>query len=369
MTSKVLIKLPTAPFLQGKKAQLDLVSISERSQEGLTQVKQQGINIDKVAQLEQNMKFLQEQHHATLIALHQEVENLRQRNRDLQFQLVFAKGTVCVPSSPSSPEDNGSGFAKSKDSPVFVNITPLQIELLEQELQDLKASLEETKTHNQYLSKIIEHQKEKLEAVEGHKNKVLTADVGTQLKKYDLVDTEVKARLLFMESWVTEFRKENIRQRKEIEYLRATSTINGSTSRGGRSRDSNNSHHSRGSPTTATQEQTSHKFPPLETQSYWHRRMPRNGKARHDKQGLHSVGDSTALPHLLKCEHSRFRDYHNYYRESTGKYRGQLIPRDEVDTDFQSNRRDYRSGNSKDHQKEYVDSAEGSGNAENSQRH
>lgn len=42
---------------------------------------QQGINGDRTAQLEQNMKFLQDQHQATLIALHQEVELLRQRNR------------------------------------------------------------------------------------------------------------------------------------------------------------------------------------------------------------------------------------------------------------------------------------------------
>jgi len=32
-------------------------------------------------QLEQNMKFLQEQHQTTLVALHQEIESLRQRNR------------------------------------------------------------------------------------------------------------------------------------------------------------------------------------------------------------------------------------------------------------------------------------------------
>lgn len=86
------------------------------------------------------MKFLQEQHQATLVALHQEIECLRQRNRgnrdklalheylasnlfykrfitsaDLQFQLVFSKRAHHgAASSPSSPEDNGNGFAKSK---------------------------------------------------------------------------------------------------------------------------------------------------------------------------------------------------------------------------------------------------------------
>lgn len=40
-----------------------------------------------------------------------------------------------------------------------VNVTPLQVELLEKDLQDIKTSLQEAKTHNQYLSSIIEQQK------------------------------------------------------------------------------------------------------------------------------------------------------------------------------------------------------------------
>lgn len=104
---------------------------------------------------------------------------------DLQFQLVFSKGSTYVPSSPSSPEDNGSGFVKPKvhftiviyfvcilhrslfpqGSPVCVNITPLQVELLEKDLQDIKISLQEAKTQNQYLSEIIEEQKKLVAAI------------------------------------------------------------------------------------------------------------------------------------------------------------------------------------------------------------
>lgn len=46
-----------------------------------------------------------------------------------------------------------------QSSPICVNVTPLQVELLEKDLQDIKASLQEAKTHNQYLSNIIEQQK------------------------------------------------------------------------------------------------------------------------------------------------------------------------------------------------------------------
>lgn len=41
-----------------------------------------------------------------------------------------------------------------------VNVTPLQVELLEKDLQDIKTSLQETKTHNQYLLNIVEQQKQ-----------------------------------------------------------------------------------------------------------------------------------------------------------------------------------------------------------------
>lgn len=53
----------------------------------------------------QNMKFLQEQHQATLVALHLEVDSLRQRNRGklytIKFFILFTNGknevlTFCV---------------------------------------------------------------------------------------------------------------------------------------------------------------------------------------------------------------------------------------------------------------------------------
>ncbi|XP_076647980.1 uncharacterized protein LOC143356299 isoform X2 [Halictus rubicundus] len=177
MASEVLVKLPKVPtvstvqkvsFPQGKKPPSDIV-----------------------AQLEQNMKFLQEQHQVTLVALHEEVDSLRQRNRDLQFQLVFSKGSAFVPSSPSSPEDNGTGFAKPKDSPGCVNVAPLQVELLEKDLQDMKISLQEAKTQNQYLSEIVEKQKKKLDSsTEQKASKQSVTDVGIQVDCFRLNQTD-----------------------------------------------------------------------------------------------------------------------------------------------------------------------------------
>ncbi|KAK2577797.1 hypothetical protein KPH14_012003 [Odynerus spinipes] len=344
MTSKVLMKLPTVPFSQGKKPSPPDITLTERN-DGPIQTRQQNINVDRAAQLELNMKFLQEQHQATLVALHQEVETLRQRNRDLQFQLIFSKGTTCVPSSPSSPEDSGNGFAKQKDSPVCVNVTPLQVELLEKDLQDIKTSLQDAKTHNHCLTEIIEQQKKNLEELEKQKKKVNVADVGIQVgSKSDPSQEDIVTRLADAQAMVKRLHRENVDQRKEIATLKAASANNGGTSRGGRARDSNNSHHSRVSSTTGIQESTSQKFPPLQTQSYCHRRIQsfdhnsdyhRNGRSRYDKQDLHADTENTALPQLqngsMKSDTMifeppfyRYRAYHNYCRgDSNRKYRCQ----------------------------------------------
>ncbi|EZA54351.1 hypothetical protein DMN91_001636 [Ooceraea biroi] len=378
MTSKVLMKLPTVPFPQGKKAPPDLVSLNERN-DGLVHIRHQGLNVDRVMQLEQNMKFLQEQHQATLVALHQEIESLRQRNRDLQFQLVFSKRAHCgVPSSPSSPEDNGNGFAKSKGSPICVNVAPLQVELLEKDLQDIKASLQEAKTQNQYLSNIIEQQKKRLDATEEQnkieeKNKIEVADAAIQVG--DPVQASLVVLLEESYAMVKRLHKENLDQKKEIASLRAASANNAGSSRGGRSRDGNNGHHSRGSPTSTTQEQSSRKFPPLPIPSYWHRRSPRYSTNRHEKQDHQTEAESTVLPQLqngsvksapeaasFESTSYRSREYRNYGRDGNRKYRGQASRRD---SNHYYHSRDFKDRNAKDHPRDAEDTGESSKGTDN----
>lgn len=335
-------------FPQGKKPPTELVTHSDRNErneqsernEGVSLTHQQATNMDRVIQLEQNMKFLQEQQQITLIALHQEVETLRQKNRDLQFHLFFSKGSTCVASSPSSPEDNGTGFAKSKDSPVCVNATPLQVELLEKDLQDTKVALQEAKTQNHYLSEIIEQQKKKLDLSEEGKKKLLTVDVGVQVGgKLDPVGADLVACLKVADVMLKRLRKQNEEQRKEIASL--SHCIN----KAGQSC-SNNGQHNRGSP-TSTQDQTSHKFPPLQSRSFWCREVPRNGRSRHDRQQQDhcTESDSTALPQLqngngktdtviYESLFHRYPQYHKYCRAgSYRKYKGQTSQRDRRDGD------------------------------------
>ncbi|XP_078045952.1 uncharacterized protein LOC144474689 [Augochlora pura] len=255
---------------------------------------------DIVAQLEHNIKFLQERYQETLAGLHNEIDTLCQKNRDLQFQLVFQEESASVPISSSSPEDNETGFVKPKNSPV--NVAPSQVELLEKDLQDMKISLEdmkvslqEAKTQNQYLSEIVEQQKKKLDSsMEQKAIKQSVTDVGIQVDCFRLNQTEKEVLRRPVESMLKSLMKRNEDQGKEIEKLKKELEIVASVNKGGRSRVSNKGHHNRVSSTSSTQEQIPHKFPPLQNQS----RTSRNGRNRHHKQYHQSEVDFTMLPQL-----------------------------------------------------------------------
>lgn len=107
------------------------------------------------------------------------------------------------------------------------------------------------------------------------KDRQSTIDIGIQVcNRLDPVQTDLLSCLADLTATVTRLNKRNKEQRKEIAMLKsAPGNTNGN--RGARSRESNNSHHSRESPTSSSQEQADNKFPPLQSQSYWHRRVPR----------------------------------------------------------------------------------------------
>ncbi|KZC15207.1 PREDICTED: histone-lysine N-methyltransferase set1-like [Dufourea novaeangliae] len=215
---------------------------------------------------------------------------------------------------------------------------------------DLVTRLEVADAAAKLLLKQNEYQRKEiatLKATSVNTTNPAQADLVTRL---EVADTAVKLLL-----------RQNEYQRKEIATLKATSANTASVNKGVRYRDSNNSHHSRGSPTSSTQEQIPHKFPPLQSQSYWYRRILRNGRNRHDKQDHQTEVDSTVLPQLqndkiekinrkygLKDRRNGDNNHHNHHHN------------------HHHHRRDYKDRNSKDHQKEIVDSAEGSREADNS---
>ncbi|XP_066593885.1 girdin-like [Prorops nasuta] len=299
MASKVLVKLPAVPFPQTKKTPTEMVALGGKK-DGLIQTRQNNMHTDRATQLEQNMKFLQEQHQATLMALHKEVETLRQRNRDLQFQIVLSNGSTSTFNGDSSLEDNSYGSEKTKDSPTNLNKTPLQVELLQKDLEEAKASLKQAQTNNKNLSDIIQQQKRQLELLQAPKK----IDSGVQVDDLDYEREILVNSLENVKAMTKQLKKQNIDQKREIAALRANSANLGNNGRGARSRESNNSYNYRGhdrGPVTAGHEQSnSYKFPPLMTQFSWqHRRGDCHRNSRHSYDWFdHSAEANALLPQL-----------------------------------------------------------------------
>ncbi|XP_012256003.2 coiled-coil domain-containing protein 74A-like isoform X1 [Athalia rosae] len=385
MTSKILVKLPTVPFVQAKKPHTELVAVANRN-DMIIPPKQSNNSGDRAIQLEQNMKFLQEQHQAILVALQKEVEILRQRNRDLQFQLVFSNSPTNAPASPSSPEDSGNAvFLKSKGSPVSVNVASLQVELLERDLQDLKVSLQEAKSQNHYLVGIIDQQRKKLDTLECRSEKPCNTEVGIQVgSDIQAGQADFSTRLEDAEAMVLCLRRENEDQRREISAMKSTANKGNGNNTSGRPH-GNHGHRSRGQGHGGGgQEQNSHRFPPLHNHSYWHHGFGRDdsfdhyseyrGRARHDKQGHDSGnGGGTVLPQLRSGTnksdsfsypsfHVRSRGYHNdssYYGDGYRKHRGQRSQRDCKDRESREPRESREQHRDLREQKEYKDTSRG----------
>ncbi|ENN77927.1 hypothetical protein D910_12668 [Dendroctonus ponderosae] len=217
MASKVIAKLPVAPFGQVNKTKSGAVS-SELIVPKLQEVQRSDDEASRAPEqvrLEQNIRFLQDQHQLMLAGLHGEIEKLKARNRDLQFQLIFGKPpTASTPASsspsPSSPEEETR--SKLYTSPQSVtNSTPLQIELLEKELGELKIQMQEQESRNLYLSAIVDEQKKKLERYDRRveKEQQRTGGAGdpeAELRR-KLEDADAVVRLLRREN--SDLRREN----------------------------------------------------------------------------------------------------------------------------------------------------------------
>ncbi|XP_023030500.2 uncharacterized protein isoform X2 [Leptinotarsa decemlineata] len=316
MASKVIVKIPVASFGKVNKSKSGNVNgdivvprpqdISSRSADN-----SRGPEHVRVAQLEQNIRFLQEQHQLMLSGLHNEIENLKTRNRELQYQLVFSKGAS--PSSPSSPEDDNKH--KVYSSPKTFNITPLQVEILEKELGELKLQLEETESRNVYLSAIVDEQKRKLERYERDREK--------ERERAARPDPELLRKLDDAEVIIRRLRRENSDSRRDngshyspreggYQQRIGENGFNPSRSgqhsgRGGGSRYRGNNY--RG-----------HWFPPLHSQSYW------QGGRGHERNNLTPAEGSNALPSLPINEsqyNGRKGSNNNHYQNGEGKkYRG-----------------------------------------------
>ncbi|XP_026331484.1 uncharacterized protein LOC113238857 [Hyposmocoma kahamanoa] len=195
MASKVLV--PAAPFtkLQVKK--------SSSEQGGSNIIISSGDATARIAHLEHSVRFLQEQHRLMLSGLHAEIEALRERNRDLQFQLIFNKEST--PKIPPAPEDN-----------VESNEEALRREVARQEREAAAARGEARSAEARalQLQRLVDAQAEKLRELElqargGEREGPGAADA-------DESRAELRARLAEAERLVRRLRADADRQRREV---------------------------------------------------------------------------------------------------------------------------------------------------------
>ncbi|XP_046680971.1 keratin, type I cytoskeletal 9-like isoform X1 [Homalodisca vitripennis] len=279
-----------------------------------------------IAQLEQNIRWLHEQHQLMLSSLHQEVEVLRQRNRDLQFQLVFSKGgiTISHSSSDSSPEEKH----KFVLSPKECNTRTLQVEMLDREVTELKAALAEANANNTSLNSLVEQQKKQVMALEAR-----------------AVEVDNEAKLEDAERLIRRLRRDNEDQRKEIAALRAA--MNKNSSGGGGSGGGRHSGGRRGGGGGGGggSQPHEHRFPPLHSQSYWHHSQQRTrtspeyssqssgggGNQRRGGGGGEGGQGAPSLPHLSRnysqpsgsnSNRSRYYSNGNHYYNHRGNRGG-----------------------------------------------
>ena len=97
----------------------------------------------RLADLEGKLKFLKTEHERMLEGLHREIETLKERNQNLQFQLVFS-GTKYESGAEEEPKNTE------------------EISRLESNIKKLESELEEVKERNSHLENLVKELEEEL---------------------------------------------------------------------------------------------------------------------------------------------------------------------------------------------------------------
>lgn len=216
-------------------------------------------------------------------------------------------------------------------SPKQINITPLQVEILEKELGELKLQLQEVESRNVYLSAIVDEQKKYCRLLI-HLSNLVINDRFRKLERYERdrekereralqPDPELLRKLDDAETIIRRLRRENSDLRRENAgvshfQLRDSTVTYKEPQKGGTNQGRGNGRH-RGN---GSGHYRGNWFPPLHSQSFWQQgsRQERNGSA-----------EGTALPNL-QSNGSNSTQYqgrrganNNHYHNGDGrKYRG-----------------------------------------------
>ncbi|CAG5038354.1 unnamed protein product [Parnassius apollo] len=201
MASKVLV--PTAPFakLQVKKSPPDTTSsgfiISGNDA------------VARVAHLEHSVRFLQEQHRLMLSGLHAEIEALRERNRDLQFQLIFNKE-----SAPKASTSAGEDVPENSEEAQLRR----EVGRLEREAAAARGEARAAEARALQLQRLLDAQAEKLRALESRAVESEASGAGAAAGAESR--GELRARLADAERLVRRLRGDAERQRRELQCMK-----------------------------------------------------------------------------------------------------------------------------------------------------
>ncbi|KAL0839161.1 hypothetical protein ABMA28_017130 [Loxostege sticticalis] len=264
MASKVLV--PTAPFakLQVKKSPPEQTGSGSGSGFVIG-----GDAAARVAHLEHSVRFLQEQHRQMLSGLHSEIEALRERNRDLQFQLIFNKESSPKPATPAQEE--------SGESAEETNLKR-DVSRLEREAAAARSEARAAEARALQLQRLLDAQAEKIRELESRQCGECAATERAAALSPGAAESraELRARLADAERLVRRLRADAERQRRELQCMK------------------NSLHASlRASGLDGYGFQNNYHFPPVHTPDFWREPL------REDFNVMGSRGRSTRRPLTL----------------------------------------------------------------------
>ncbi|XP_022095824.1 coiled-coil domain-containing protein 74A-like [Acanthaster planci] len=111
--------------------------------------------------MERSMEFLKRQHHEVLVSLHQEIDELKRENKELQFKVIMAR-------TSSPKKESSSSSIKSEGELVLGNsqlqaqkIDQLKMLYMEDKVKELTVAVQDARGRNSYLQRLLKDAVEK----------------------------------------------------------------------------------------------------------------------------------------------------------------------------------------------------------------
>ncbi|KAJ0176871.1 hypothetical protein K1T71_008050 [Dendrolimus kikuchii] len=225
--------------------------------------------VARVAHLEHSVRFLQEQHRLMLSGLHAEIEALRERNRDLQFQLIFNK--------ESSPKITSSANDETATNDNNEANLKREVNRLEKEAAAARSEARAAEAKALQLQRLLDTQTEKVRELELKPKCACTEARPEASDGCEETRGELRARLAEAERLVRRLRGDADRQRRELQCMKNSlhASLRASGLDGGYGYQNN------------------YHFPPVHTPDFWREPL------REDYNLMGSRGRSTRRPLTL----------------------------------------------------------------------